>query len=126
MTIGTLMARGGSSLAWRHTVNALFSLAIPLGVLLFYGGLTGEGTAGGQSSLVAYALAFSAGTFLCISLSDLLPELQFHQHDRVKLSLALLLGLSVAYLAARLESTSHRHSQPVPAAAALNLAGNTA
>ena len=33
MTIGMLMARGGSSLAWRHTVNALFSLAIPLGVL---------------------------------------------------------------------------------------------
>jgi zinc and cadmium transporter len=61
-------------------------------------------------------LAFSAGTFLCISLSDLLPELQFHQHDRVKLSLALLLGLTVAYAAGRLEAAahpSHAHAEVV-------------
>ena len=38
-------------------------------------------------------LAFSAGTFLCIALSDLLPELQFHAHDRWKLSAALLAGV---------------------------------
>ena len=55
------------------------------------------------------ALAFSAGTFLCISLSDLLPELQFHQHDRVKLTIALLLGLAVAYAAAQLEAATHKH-----------------
>jgi len=111
MTIGMLMARGGRSMAWRHTVNALFALAIPLGVLLFYFGLLSE-TAGPDSNMgrlwVAYALAFSAGTFLCISLSDLLPELQFHQHDRVKLSIALLLGLAVAYAAGRMEETAHR------------------
>ena len=40
-------------------------------------------------------LAFSAGTFLCIALSDLLPELQFHSHDRLKLSIALLLGVGL-------------------------------
>jgi zinc and cadmium transporter len=113
MTIGTLMARGGRSLAWRHTVNALFSLAIPLGVLLFYFGLKHDGAGGTnttQSAVVAYALAFSAGTFLCISLSDLLPELQFHQHDRVKLSIALLLGLAVAMAASRFESAGHTHN----------------
>ena len=44
------------------------------------------------SAWTAVALAFSAGTFLCIALSDLLPELQFHAHDRFKLSLALLAG----------------------------------
>ncbi len=38
------------------------------------------------------ALAFSAGTFLCIALSDLLPELQFHSHDRLKLSISLIAG----------------------------------
>ena len=43
----------------------------------------------------AGALAFSAGTFLCIALSDLLPELQFHSHDRLKLSVALLTGFAL-------------------------------
>ena len=112
MTIGMLMARGGWSLAWRHTVNALFALAIPAGALLFYFGLMSEshGPSGTQQLWVAYALAFSAGTFLCISLSDLLPELQFHHHDRVKLSVAMLLGLAVAYAASRLEeATAHVH-----------------
>jgi zinc and cadmium transporter len=113
MTIGMLMAHGGWSLAWRHTINALFSLAIPIGVLLFYFGLMTEANnpnAAARQLWVAYALAFSAGTFLCISLSDLLPELQFHQHDRVKLSIALLFGLFIAYAAGRLEeAAAHVH-----------------
>lgn len=112
MTIGMLMARGGWSLAWRNTINGLFSLAIPAGALLFYFGLMpadGDPTAGTRRLIVAYSLAFSAGTFLCISLSDLLPELQFHQHDRVKLSAALVLGLAVAIVAGRLEVAAHTH-----------------
>jgi zinc and cadmium transporter len=116
MTIGMLMARGGWSLPWRHTVNTLFSLAIPAGALLFYFGLMAEPTGAGaatQQWYVACALAFSAGTFLCISLSDLLPELHFHRHDRIKLSMALLLGLAVAHAAAWLESTSYAaHTHP--------------
>lgn len=116
MTIGMLMARGGWSLPWRHTVNALFSLAIPAGALLFYFGLMSE-TAGAAAATrqwyVACALAFSAGTFLCISLSDLLPELQFHKHDRIKLSVALLLGLALAHAAAYLEGAAHAaHAHP--------------
>ena len=50
----------------------------------------------GQSLLIGCALAFSAGLFLCIALSDLLPEVAFHSHDRGKLSAALLLGVAVA------------------------------
>jgi zinc and cadmium transporter len=114
MTIGMLMARGGSSLIWRHAVNALFSLAIPLGVLVFYFGLMSSDAVGGGSLVAAYALAFSAGTFLCIASSDLLPELQFHQHDRVMLSTALVLGLGVAVGVAWLESmTSAGHTHGV-------------
>jgi zinc and cadmium transporter len=120
MTIGMLMARGGWSLPWRHTINTLFSLAIPVGALLFYFGLMTEpagAAAATQQWYVACALAFSAGTFLCISLSDLLPELHFHRHDRVKLSLALLLGLAVAHAAARMESAAHAaHAHPNRAA----------
>jgi len=106
MTIGTLMARGGWSLAWRHVVNGLFALAIPLGVGIFYFGIMGEGDGG---AMLGKALAFTAGTFLCIALSDLLPELQFHDHDRGKLSAALLLGLALAYGICRLEAISHQH-----------------
>jgi zinc and cadmium transporter len=118
MTIGMLMARGGWPRGWRHLVNGLFSLTIPLGVLLFHAGLSqasGPSTMSSQganqsSPLLAYALAFSAGIFLCIALSDLLPELQFHHHDRVQLSVALLLGLSLAYVVGQLEGAAHQHA----------------
>ena len=99
-------ARGGWSLSSRHLVNGLFSLAIPLGAAIFHVGLVGEGEGG---ATLGYVLAFAAGTFLCISLSDLLPELQFHSHDRVKLSMALLLGLALAYGICQLETISHAH-----------------
>ena len=107
MTITTLMTVG----AWRksiaHLVNGLFALMIPAGVGLFYLGLS---HADDGANLVAYALAFSAGTFLCVSLSDLLPELQFHAHNRVALSVSLLLGLSVAGGVGLLESHNHGHA----------------
>ena len=64
---------------------------IPAGVVLFALGL-GQLSPVAASTWTAVALSFSAGTFLCIALSDLLPELQFHSHDRFKLSLALLSG----------------------------------
>ncbi|HUS38093.1 MAG TPA: iron permease, partial [Pirellulales bacterium] len=61
------------------------------------------------AALVGCALAFSAGIFICLSLSDLLPELQFHSHDRLKLTAALLLGVSLAYGIGYLEP-EHVHS----------------
>jgi zinc and cadmium transporter len=106
MTIAMLMARGGWSPRGRLVVNGLFALAIPLGAALVLAGLASATSAG---SLAAYALAFSAGTFLCISLSDLLPELQFHDHDRVKLSAALVAGLALAISVGKLEGLVHRH-----------------
>ena len=50
----------------------------------------------------------SAGVFICISLSDLLPEVQFHSHDRLKLSAALLLGIVTAWAIGFLEP-AHTH-----------------
>jgi zinc and cadmium transporter len=102
MTLGALMAVGRRSLLARHLVNGAFALVVPLGVVIFF---AGEGSvATGQGGFLSIALAFSAGTFLCISLSDLLPELQFHRHDRIKLSAALLLGLALAWAARSIES----------------------
>ncbi len=118
MTIAALMARGGWSLGWRHAVNGLFALAIPLGVAIFYAGI-GEADGG---SMLGAALAFASGAFLCVALSDLLPELQFHDHDRMLLSAALLVGLALAYGICQLEELSHSHS---PAPPALTQTGQT-
>ncbi len=96
MAVSTLMTKSGCSLALRQMLNGLFALATPAGVALFY--LGASGFTGSGSTFLGYALAFCAGTFLCIASSDLLPELQFHAHDRLKLSVALLLGLAVAVL----------------------------
>ena len=109
MTIATLMAKGGWSIAARCVVNGLFALAVPVGVALFY--LSGVLPVASPNG-VAYALAFSAGVFLCISMSDLLPELQFHHHDRLLLSLALMAGLAVAFIAGQFESAGHSHAVP--------------
>lgn len=111
MAIGTLMAAGGWARRHRHLVNLLFALMIPLGALMFHLGIRHFGDTG---AIVGRALAFSAGTFLCISLSDLLPELQFHQHDRIKLSVALLLGLATAWGLGIVEGAGHgRVTTPV-------------
>lgn len=109
LTVGTLMAAGGYSARARHLVNVALALTVPAGAALFY---LGFGNSPGGSLSLAAALAFSAGTFLCIAMSDLLPELHFHQHDRILLSIALLLGLAVAWLASALEHRSHEHAPP--------------
>lgn len=96
MAVSTLMAAGGSSKSSRHILNGLFALASPVGAALFY--LGASQFAGGDVPVLGYALGFCAGSFLCIASSDLLPELQFHSHDRFKLSAALLAGLAVAVI----------------------------
>jgi zinc and cadmium transporter len=108
MAVSTLMTAGGSSRFSRQLLNALFSLATPLGVALFY--LGANHIAGSNQVFLGCALAFCAGTFLCIASSDLLPELQFHSHDRLKLSIALLLGVGVAVLIGAIEP--HEHTTP--------------
>tara|TARA_R110001599_G_scaffold353790_1_gene597719 strand:- start:2301 stop:3161 length:861 start_codon:yes stop_codon:yes gene_type:complete len=95
MSITTIMAAGGWSRSARATYNLLFALMCPLGALLFFFGVHLLGDGGDY--LVAAALAFSAGAFICIALSDLLPEVHFHSHDRIVLTLAFLLGIGLAY-----------------------------
>jgi zinc and cadmium transporter len=102
MAVSTLMAAGGSSKFSRHVLNGLFALASPVGAVLFYFG-AGH-FAEGNGLVLGCALAFCAGSFLCIASSDLLPELQFHSHDRFKLSFMLLAGLAVAVLIGALET----------------------
>jgi zinc and cadmium transporter len=115
LAITTLMAAGGAARRSRHVVNLGFALVTPVGALLFY---LGAGSwADARGPWLGAALAFCAGTFLCIACADLLPELQFHAHDRFPLSVALLLGLSAAVLIARFGHPSEGHDEPAPAAA---------
>lgn len=98
LAVGALMV--GSPARTRRIVNVAFALVCPIGAALFVLGARSD-------PIVGAALALSAGAFLCISLGDLLPELQFHRHDRLKLSAALLLGVALAYGITFLEHGMH-------------------
>ena len=107
MTVATLLRASGGSRAKTLAVNAGFALLVPIGAILFR---SGAPVLGGVEVAVPYALAFSAGTFLCIAAADLLPEVHFHRHDRVGLSVALVLGVGLALAIGRLEAASHSHA----------------
>ncbi len=106
LTIVSLMLRAGVPRATAHLVNLGFAMMVPLGAGLFLIGVRAlEATV--AQDVTAATLAFSAGTFLCISLSDLLPELQFHSHDRIKLSIALLAGMILMGATEAVEGHGH-------------------
>lgn len=105
MSILALMKRSGARNSRRIWVNILFSAACPLGAALFWFGAAQFTSM--QTIIIGAALAFSAGVFLCISLGDLLPEVHFHSHDRIGLSVALLLGVGVAFVIGLLPGHSH-------------------
>lgn len=107
MAISTLMTAEGCSRSLRHLVILLFALVTPLGALVFFFGL--GSFSGGSDLLLSHALALCAGTFLCIACADLLPELQFHSHDRFKLTASLIAGLILALLLGHFGHPDHEH-----------------
>ena len=116
MAVTTLMTVGGRSKMSRQMLNCLFALATPLGAMIFLMGASQF--ADSNATFLGCSLAFCSGTFLCIAGSDLLPELQFHSHDRFKLSMALMLGLGLAILIGNLEEAP---VAPVKAATKTNV-----
>ena len=110
-TIVALMQRSGRPRLAVHLVNAIFALVIPLGVLLF---VIGADLASNAATFTTLALAFSAGTFICIAASDVLPELQFHNHDRVAMTCMLVAGLAIAWGSGLLEEGGHHHHHHGP------------
>lgn len=76
--------------------NIGFALLCPLITILTFLGV-GLLSQLNELHVVGYVMAFAAGVFLCISLGDLLPEIQFHTHDRGILTLAFLVGIGLAY-----------------------------
>jgi zinc and cadmium transporter len=110
LAVSTVMTSSRCSLPSRHLINSLFALVTPLGAMLFYAGFGRY--AADNPGLVGGSLAFCAGTFLCIAGGGLLPEMQFHSHDRVKLSLAVLAGVSVAALVGLAAQSGPPHPNP--------------
>lgn len=113
LSIGSVMTAAGRPAGLRTAINVAFALMCPLGAAVFLVGVRQLSET--QHLVTGIALGFSAGAFLCIALGDLLPELEFHSHDRVKLSAALLAGLALALLIEKLgHGGAHDHPHAVP------------
>jgi zinc and cadmium transporter len=106
--IATLMINAGASARLRRLFNLFYALIVPLGALLFLGSLRLFG--GNHGTALGIALAMSAGAFLCIAAADLLPEVEFHSHDRLLLTASLTLGIAVAWGITVMERSSHAHA----------------
>jgi zinc and cadmium transporter len=106
LSITSLMSAKGWSKSKQLIVNLIFCLMCPLGALVF--ALSIEQFVDIRAGVLGVALAFSAGIFLCISLGDILPEVHFHSHDRVQLSIMLLMGVLLAFVI----ELGHGHSVP--------------
>jgi zinc and cadmium transporter len=111
MSITSVMNAGGWHARSQAIINGAFALACPAGAIVFW-----FGTSALESSnyIVGCALAFSAGAFLCIALTDLIPEALNHQHDRLKLTSALLLGSVLAIGIELLPGHNHSNHQTLP------------
>lgn len=106
VSITSLMKVGGWKKSTINLVNTGFALMCPLGASLAILGVNQFPAF--RQEILGTALAFSAGVFICISLSDLLPEMEFHSHNKVQLSIALGLGIVLAFVITFLEP-SHLH-----------------
>jgi zinc and cadmium transporter len=106
--IATLMVNAHASSRLRLIVNGLYAAVVPLGAVCFLASLRLFGEH--QGDLLGIALAMAAGAFLCIAAADLLPEVQFHSHDRVLLTVSLAIGLTIAWGITTMEQVSHGHA----------------
>jgi len=92
-SLSTILAAEGYSRRQALLLNGLFALMVPAGAAL-YALLRG---AVRVEAFTAYALAGSAGTFLHLALSDILPDLHRRGGSKLRLSAALLAGVAVMW-----------------------------
>jgi zinc and cadmium transporter len=109
LSVSVLLVNAGARGRALWAVQAAYAALVPVGAAMF---LLTKGAVADPMPLVGYTLAFSAGTFLAIALTDLLPELHFHSHDRNKLSAALLTGLLVMWVTSMIGHSDHEHAEP--------------
>jgi zinc and cadmium transporter len=125
LAISTVLTRKGVSRAKITWVQLGYVAMIPVGAFAFVltSGALSESL---KHQLTGFALAFSAGTFIFIALSDLLPEVQFHRHDRVPLFLTLVGGVVLMWFISFLEGLGeHKEKEePAKAVAAVSIGGS--
>ena len=92
-SLSTILLSEGWTRARAVAMNAAFALMVPVGAGLYLvlRRLLDTG------AFTAFALAASAGTFLHLALSDILPDLHRRGGSKVQLSGALLLGIALAW-----------------------------
>jgi zinc and cadmium transporter len=122
LAISMVLSRKGVSAQKLFLVQLGFAIMVSLGVVGFYVTVEeGKLDQNLKNQVTGFALAFSAGTFLFIALSDLLPEVQFHRHDRVPLFLALILGVALMGAIAYLEPEDEEEGKSEKAEAVLKM-----
>jgi zinc and cadmium transporter len=106
MALSVILSRKGVSQSAVMAIQVGFALRVPLGAVAFF---LSSGTVSQtvENAITGMAIAFSAGAFLFLALSDLLPEVQFHRHDRLGLSFALLVAIGLMGLISRIEGFGH-------------------
>lgn len=108
LSVSVLLLNAKMKRARLWLVQLCYAALVPIGAgaFLLTRGAISEAMEG---PVLGYTLAFSAGTFASIALTDLLPELHFHRHDRNKLSAAMLITMAVMFLAHMLGHGGHEH-----------------
>jgi zinc and cadmium transporter len=116
LAISVVLSRKGVKRSTIALVQVGFGVTVAIGAMAFYF-TAGHIETGLRGQLTGAALSISAGTLLFIALSDLLPEVQFHRHDRLLLFSALLAGVALMGGIALLEDHDEGHeSHEAPAA----------
>lgn len=113
LTIGIFLNRTSVSKLVRWFILLIYAMLCPAMAALLLAGYSVFNDAG--PIFIVAALAFSAGIFLCIALSDLLPEIHFHKHDRFKMTVVLLAGIFLSLAIKGVES-NHSHKLKIHSA----------
>jgi len=100
-----MMRVAGLGKRYAYVLSVVTALICPLGAFVAFWGIGLLATPADET--IGRALAFGAGALVCISLSDLLPEIHFHRHDRFKLTVAFIVGLALAYALHVFENSPH-------------------
>jgi zinc and cadmium transporter len=102
-SLSAILRAEGYSRRRALAMNAIFALMVPIGAAV-YVAVRGLIEA---PAFTSYALAASAGTFLHLALSDILPDLHRRGGSKLKLSASLLVGIAAMWA---LRAVNHGHA----------------
>jgi zinc and cadmium transporter len=104
-SLSSILRSEGASRPKALVMNGAFALMVPVGAGLYV--LLRETLP--LAGFTSFALAASAGTFLHLALSDILPDLHRRGGSKLRLSGALLFGLAVMWSLTLIGTEAHAH-----------------